>query len=303
MHPLHRVLDISKCGEPMKQLFIIILALLILTVTGCATEQKDNKGYTDTSSVITNSQENNNTSQSDETTASDNSTSTERSENPPDTSSDNSIYKPQMTETTAENNKKEPTSSAGTSTSTGTTDKKQTVSDTTSSTTLKPPTPNSDVVIEPNATTKDADKIAEKVVEYINEYRNNEGVSNTAVLSGLTKYAKYRSQQLVTNFAHDTLDERAAATALKYGEYVDPPLYGMTDEPYYTANVREAIGKGSLFGTIEQTAKRIAKGFKNSQGHWSYVGNSEYKYMAVGITCKNGYWYCDIAVSTLNTDN
>lgn len=287
----------------MKELLIIFLVALIVALSGCTSKNNNESFVSDTTTDIISKQENTDTSQNG-TTASDYSTSTERSETSENiTSSDNSASTTtSSTEKKTENNT-ESSSSVKPPATESDTNKKPTVSDTTSSNTTKPHTPNSDFVIEQYATAQDADKIAEKVVEYINKYRNNEGVSKASVLPDLTKYAKYRSQQLIINFAHDTFDERAAATALKYGEYVDPVLYGMTGEPYYTANAREAIGKGSLFGTIEQTATRIADGFRNSKGHWSYVGSSEYKYIAVGITCKNGYWYCDIAVSTVNTDN
>ena len=61
---------------------------------------------------------------------------------------------------------------------------------------------------------EDARAVADKVLEYINSFRTSPAVK----LSGLTSYAEYRSRQLIGNFAHDTNDERAAATALQYGE-------------------------------------------------------------------------------------
>lgn len=154
---------------------------------------------------------------------------------------------------------------------------------------------------EANATEKDTERIAQKLVEYINEYRNNEGVQSADVLLGLTKYAEYRSKQLVTNFAHDTFDERAAATALQYGEYIEPSLYGMKGEAYYTANAREAIAKTDYGGTIEQVAAHPAKLTYNSKSHWSYVGGEKYNYIAVGITYNQGRWYCCIAMKRENT--
>ena len=154
---------------------------------------------------------------------------------------------------------------------------------------------------EAKATEKDTEIIAQKVVEYINVYRNNDGVQSANILSGLTKYAEYRSKQLVTNFAHDTFDERAAATALQYGEYIEPSLYGMTGEPYYTANAREAIVKTDYGGTVEQVAKYIAKLTYNSKSHWSYVGGEKYNYIAVGVTYNQGRWYCCIAMKRENT--
>ncbi len=154
---------------------------------------------------------------------------------------------------------------------------------------------------EPKATEKDTEKIAQKIVEYINVYRNNEGVQSADILVGLTKYAEYRSKQLVTNFAHDTFDERAAATAHQYGEYIEPSLYGMTGEPYYTANAREAIAKTDYNGTAEQVAAHLAKLTYNSKSHWSYVGGEEYNYIAVGVTYNQGHWYCCIAIKRENT--
>ncbi len=154
---------------------------------------------------------------------------------------------------------------------------------------------------EPKATEKDTEIIAQKLVEYINDYRNSEGVQSADILVGLTKYAKYRSNQLVTNFAHDTFDERAAATALQYGEYIEPSIYGMTGEPYYTVNAREAIAKTDYNGTAEQVAAHLAKLTYNSKSHWSYVGGEEYNYIAVGVTYNQGRWYCCIAMKRETT--
>ena len=153
------------------------------------------------------------------------------------------------------------------------------------------------------ASASDCSVIADKVIEYINILRIEEGVGSTVKLFGLTEYAECRSRQLVSNFAHDTVDERAAATALKYGEYIEPSLYGMTGKPYYTANAREAIAKTSFGGTVDDVAKHIARMAKNSSGHWGYVGGENYQYIAVGITYENGNWYCCIAMSKENMDN
>ena len=72
--------------------------------------------------------------------------------------------------------------------------------------------------------------------------------------------------------------------------YVDWSLYGIEgEENYYTANVREAIGKGNWGGTADEIAYSIANGFRNSKGHWSYVGSFKYTYMAVGVMY-DGYY-------------
>ncbi|MGN0179749.1 MAG: hypothetical protein ACI4DY_09965 [Monoglobaceae bacterium] len=158
------------------------------------------------------------------------------------------------------------------------------------------------VPVEPNATAADSSKIADLVIKYINDYRTAQGVPTAARLPGLTGYAEYRSRQLISNFAHDTDDERAAATALQYGDYIDPALFGITGDPYYTVNAREAIAKGGYSGTVDDVAKSLAQLVKNSAGHWSYVGSSEYEYIAVGVTYRSGMWYCDIAMARENTD-
>lgn len=160
-----------------------------------------------------------------------------------------------------------------------------------------------------HATKADEKAVADRLIYYINKYRQEEGNVTATKLSGLTEYAEYRSRQLVSNPTHDTDDERAAATALKYGEYVDPSLYGMSGEPYYTANAGEAIAGHGYRGTVDDIAKQFANQFRNSPGHWRYVGavdyassyyKSEYKYIAVGITYENGYWYCCVCVTDTN---
>ena len=145
---------------------------------------------------------------------------------------------------------------------------------------------------------EDARTVADKVLEYINSFRTSPAVK----LSGLTSYAEYRSRQLIRNFAHDTNDERAAATALQYGEYVDPSVYG-GGEPYYRANANEAIAKAGYVGTVDEVAYRLATLVRNSAEHWCYIGSAEYGYIAVGVTYESGMWYCDIAVAAENTDN
>ena len=146
---------------------------------------------------------------------------------------------------------------------------------------------------------EDARTVADKVLEYINSFRTSSAVK----LPGLTSYAEYRSRQLIGNFAHDTNDERAAATALQYGEYVDPSVFGGSGEPYYRANANEAIAKAGYVGTVDEVAYKLATLVRNSAEHWCYIGSAEYGYIAVGVTYESGMWYCDIAVAAENTDN
>ena len=138
--------------------------------------------------------------------------------------------------------------------------------------------------------------IEKLVVKYINQYRTEQGDTVTTILPGLTAVARYRAEQIITNFSHNSIPD--ACTVLQYGEFVDMTLYGCTaEDSYYRGYSREAIGKGDWFGTADQMAKRIATGFRNSAGHWSYVGSSEYPYIAVGIIHAENKWYVCICMS------
>ena len=136
------------------------------------------------------------------------------------------------------------------------------------------------------------------VIEKINSYRIAQGDTAATMLPGLTEVARYRASELTTNFEHR--GEQHVSTELKYGQYVDLAPYGLPDDSYYKGYSREAIGMGDWFGTVESMSDRIADGFHHSKGHWSYVGNSKYPYIAVGITKANGQWYVCILMSEEN---
>ncbi len=150
---------------------------------------------------------------------------------------------------------------------------------------------------QPYVDTADIEKL---VVKYINEHRVAQGDTAATSLTGLTEVARYRANQLVTNFSHHCFPD--ACTELKYGEYVDLSMYEGCDESdnYYRGYNREAIGMGGWCGTADQMARRIADGFRNSKNHWRYVGNSEYCYIAVGIEHENNNWYVCVCMSHTN---
>ena len=150
------------------------------------------------------------------------------------------------------------------------------------------------------ATKNDAEEIAVLVVKYINEYRATQGAGILTQLPGITEFAEYRSRQLVSNFAHDTNDIRTAATALQYGEYFDPSVARLDEEPYYRSGTMEAIAQTSKIGTVDEVAKHIATMAFNSPNHWNYVGGSGYYYVGVGLTYEANRWYCAITVSSVN---
>ena len=141
--------------------------------------------------------------------------------------------------------------------------------------------------------------IEKLVIEKINAYRIAQGDTAATMLPELTEVARYRANELTTNFSHTS--NRDVCKELKYGEFVDMTLYGMTaEDSYYQGYNREAIGTGDWFGTAESMSDRIADGFHHSKGHWSYVGSSQYPYIAVGVTKANGKWYVCVCMSEKN---
>ncbi len=140
--------------------------------------------------------------------------------------------------------------------------------------------------------------IEKLVIEKVNAYRIAQGDTAATILPGLTEVARYRANELTTNFKHR--GEQHVSTELKYGQYVDLAPYGLPDDGYYKGYSREAIGMGDWFGTSESMSERIADGFHHSKGHWSYVGSSKYPYIAVGVSKANGKWYVCVLMSNEN---
>ena len=64
-----------------------------------------------------------------------------------------------------------------------------------------------------NATAADTREVADMVIFYLNKARAGIGGGEFSKLSGLTRYAEYRSGQLISNFAHDPGDWNKAAEA------------------------------------------------------------------------------------------
>lgn len=156
----------------------------------------------------------------------------------------------------------------------------------------------------------DETRIENRIIELFNEYRN----TPLKALPGLSEYDKLRSVQLVTNFAHDIDDMRKASDKLKYGKVIvteesyydfekNEVVYTGETIKYYQVDAMEAIGRGGILKrTPEQIALEIASGFRNSAGHWSYLGSDEYRYIGCGVTIKDGNWYCCVSVAETNID-
>ena len=80
----------------------------------------------------------------------------------------------------------------------------------------KPQTPAPAEKPEAPAETPTANEVARKTAEKINALRQAQGSPAATILPGLGKVATYRSEQLITNFSHESSPD--ACTVLKYGE-------------------------------------------------------------------------------------
>ena len=158
-------------------------------------------------------------------------------------------------------------------------------------------TSQSTVTTPKNASSSDAKIIADEILKYINQYRVAQGAGKAESLAVLTQVAQYRSNQLIKNYSHDTNDVREAARAFKYGEYIVYEEYGLD---YYETHTGEAIGRSGGNASVNEIAERMAKGFKDSAAHWSYVGAARNKYIAVGASYGNGQWYICILTSEID---
>lgn len=284
----------------LKKTYALLLSiLLILTLTACAkeentTEIKDTKNQ----SEITVTE-----------TASGNETSDESDSEPTETVSSeqdksNSAESKPKTESAKTESETKPTVKDNSSKQTVSNEepKKQTTSapktteKTVTSEEEKPKEVLEPDVIKPVVRAK-AEDVEKLTAKYINELRS----SNATVLSGLTNVARYRANEIITDFSHT--DIREACGKLKYGTYYDMTQYGMDAKyNYYEGYDREAIAKGNWGGTADEIARNIANGFKNSTKHWDYVGDSKYGYMAVGATYDEAtnMWYICVCMSSTN---
>lgn len=287
----------------MKKYSLIICLLLCLTVLcSCATKQDidTSSGVVsiitekdDTSAVTTPDEEPTETqkkpSQAQESVENGKEQQTEESK---------SITTEKVTEETAKTEKpKETTSSESSVVTKPTTEIKE---ETTSKETVTT-TPEETTV--PEIVRPTGIEVAQRVIHYINQHRETQGSAKLMALSGMTKVAEYRSNQLITNFAHSAEDQRKAYANYKYGEYVDMTEFGLPESSnYYTAYCGEAIAKGRWSGSADDIAKKIADGFRNSSGHWNYVGSADNSYIAVGCVynASSGYWYCCVLVNNVN---
>lgn len=271
----NRILAAMLCGA------------VILSCTGCGQREKPTEQDQNNSALIQ-TEEKTNSSEPNTSSTAENQTS--ESEIPDDPKSDVTAVS-QETPAPSSKNEQKPTAKPP----------EKDISKPIPPSTSAPPAKQPDLPPEQPYVRPDADEVARKTAEYINKLRKEQGCTAASILPGLTEVAKFRSKQLITNFSHESNPD--ACTVLKYGEFVDMTELGYSEEyNYYRGYNREAAAKGNWTGTADEIAQKIANGFKNSKGHWSYVGSSEYGYMAVGITFNpsDSHWYCCVCMSDTN---
>ncbi len=126
--------------------------------------------------------------------------------------------------------------------------------------------------------------VVDATLKYINQFRMEEGAPAAIMLPGLTKVAQLRAVQLQTNYEHSVDDLRAALAYYKYGEWIDGTQYGGKDQ-YYSINGPEAIWRSqNLDVGPDAMGLEIARTFRSSSAHWSYLGSAKYRYIGIGIT-------------------
>ena len=147
-------------------------------------------------------------------------------------------------------------------------------------------------------------QVAQYAAQYINQYRTEAGVPACTVLSGMTRVAEYRADQLTYNYSHSTADKREALAYYQYGRWVDATLAGLTEaDSYYEADSAEAICAGFKGSDAEALGAYIARLIRNSSSHWRYVGSSEYSYIGIGVEYREGSeygWYACVMVGSVN---
>lgn len=303
-----------------RMLAALLAAVILLTLAGCANNNADAPAPDTTRPTVTATVETTGTAESDtdteHTEEKKNSTAeetkpaettktqepsesvTEQTETKPAATKPQTTEKPESESKPAETVPKE-TEQKPTETKPAETKPPQTEQPKAEETKVTEPTETEPAVTMPTRPT--ASEIEPLVAKYLNDHRATVGASSMTVLSGLTEVARFRAEQLITNFSHQS--DPDACTVLQYGEFIDMTELGLdASHNYYQGYDAEACAKGNWSGSAEDIARRIADGFRNSSGHWRYLGSSEYTYMAVGLTYDShtAKWYCCVCVSSKN---
>ena len=130
-------------------------------------------------------------------------------------------------------------------------------------------------------------RLGERIAYYINQFRTDQGTDTMEAIPGLTEIGMYRAGQITKNFSHDPDDQEEAFDNSQYGDQ-------------YRDWAHEAIGINSGSKYVDELAYSIALQVKNSESHWSYVGDSYHKYIGVGIAQSGALCYFCIMVCPFN---
>ncbi len=145
-------------------------------------------------------------------------------------------------------------------------------------------------------------EVQNATIKYINQFRVEAGSTEANVLPRLTAVAEYRAVLLHSDFSHSTKVLRQVLAKYEYGEFITPDGWDPSEYYYYFPG-QEAISRTSKTGTADEIGKQFALNFRNSAGHWRYVGDVKYDYLAVGIAYDPSapagcYWTCCVYVAT-----
>lgn len=166
------------------------------------------------------------------------------------------------------------------------------------------------------ATEENTALVEERVLYYINQYRVSEGACEMSMLQNKARaFARRRAEQLVTNYGHDEMDARAAATEFEYGIYVPErpeTIYdwetdtiietGNITPAYYSPYGGEAIGSFvNMRNTVDKLSVSIARSFFESKAHWEYIGSDVNPYVAIGVEIIDNKCFVCIITSDVDT--
>lgn len=163
-------------------------------------------------------------------------------------------------------------------------------------------------------------QVANRIEELLNKERQSIGIQKRTLLSGLSKIAVYRSQQIVEQFSHNWVDANGkswqaadyAAAQFKYGKHIvinETRFDVTTGTVVDTGNIIETysyggtenIAKGGIYeNNVQVLAEYIVSVFKSSSNHWSSLMSEDKVYDGIGVTIIGSNWYCSVNSSAIN---
>ena len=126
-----------------------------------------------------------------------------------------------------------------------------------------------DAVVTPNMTNEQLELFESRIIYYLSQYRTQSGLTALTEMKGVRKkYCRIRSEQLVTNYAHDPNDIASAEQQVGISYIYEGECISCCSFPISTI-------------TIDEYAQMIAEGYKESPSHWKII--SSYPYISCGV--------------------